>query len=198
MPGEIEEIVGERIDILASELKEVRASQMPRWELWVSLFSSLLAVLSAVVALLATFASNESSKMSELTLKDDVYIEGLLTTKAIITTKIELLKAVGKNSHSDLQNDMQKIESDLDGAEINRVNTTLEGLKKDSKKAEEDSDRYLKAHDMMVIAITLFQLHILLGGLSVMVHRISVWKVGFLFTGVASIFLINGVIDFLG
>ncbi len=198
MPGEIDEIVSERIEELATELKEVRASQMPKWELWVSLFSSLLAVISAVIALLATFASDESSKMSELTLKDDVYIEGLITSKTIITTKIELLNAIGKSTNTELKNDLKKVETSLDEAELKRLNSTLEGLKKDSKKAEEESDRYLEAHDMMVIAITFFQLHILLGGLSVMVHRISVWKTGFLFTAIGSFFLARGVIDFLG
>lgn len=198
MPGEIDEVVSERIDELADEMKEVEAAQRPRWELWVSLFSSLLAVMSAVVALLATFASDEASKMSSLTLEDDVYIEGLVTTRSILTTKIELLNAVGQRAHQDMQNTLKQVETNLDEAELRRVDTTLGVLKRNGKAAKEESDHYLEAHDKMVIAVTLFQLHILLGGLAVMVHRISVWRVGFLFTGIGGIFLSKALLDFFG
>ncbi|WP_291985064.1 DUF4337 family protein [Luteitalea sp.] len=189
MPGEIEEIVSESIeelavdDLIGEAAPGTRRKQ--RWEMWVALSSSLLAVLAAGAALLATFASDRAAVAQAGQTEYAAVAEGVDASHTMLRVKAEILQAMGASTTSQHETDLLAVQ-----ARQLAVRTRMEDF-------ADRGERANVVHDRLAIALTLFQVHMLLGGLAVMVERVAIWRFGFLFTTVGAGFLIAGVRGYL-
>lgn len=190
MPDEIQEVVAESIeeivmDDVVGEEKKGKRHARPRWEIWIALFSSLLAVLSAVAALLANFVSDRAAIALDNEGDYAAYAEGVNVSQTILKSKLEILRALGK----------QPTAEDLD--EVRRVEEQRKEFQARGREFEEDGERSFKVHDHLAMAVTLFQVHMLLGGLAVIVERAAIWRFGMVFSAGGLFCLVYGIIGYL-
>ncbi|MEJ2620782.1 MAG: DUF4337 family protein [Candidatus Thiodiazotropha sp.] len=165
MENDLEEIVNDNIDEIGVdaviERQQEGARKPPRWESWVALSSSLLAVLSAMTALYATFAAYHA-----------------------ILAKIDILMAFEKPVDP----------ADHKAAEAHMI--LIEEYKKQDEASAELGEVEYKTHDQLAIAVALYQVAILLGGLAVVVQRPALWVFGMSFVVVGLWFMGNGLIEY--
>jgi hypothetical protein len=192
MASEIEEIVSEGIEEIAVDdvIDEQHgdgghAERRPRWELWVALSSSLLAVLSAIAALLATFASDEAAVALSDQTDYAAYAEAVTAGHTILKAKLDILSSLGDTPSKE------------DIAELDRLHALANEFRERGHTAKDTSEFEFKVHDRLAIGVTLFQVTMLLGGLSIMVQRRAIWHFGLLFTLFGMIFFIYGVFGYI-
>lgn len=189
MPAEIEEIVSDSIEELAVDdlVEEERSSRRrkPRWEMWVALSSSLLAVLAAGAALLATFASDRAATAQASQAEYAAVAEGVDASHTMLRAKAEILHALGAG---------QPPQHDV---ELRVVQAQQQAVRHRLNEFVARGERANQVHDRLAIALTLFQVHMLLGGLAVMVERAVIWRFGFVFTTLGAGFLVAGVHGYL-
>lgn len=188
MAGEIEEWDQENIqdNALGQVLENRPKGKKNRWETWVALSSSMLAVLSVVAALLATFASDEATTASSDGTDFAVAAEGVKSSHTILKVKIDLLAAMGKPT------------TDADIGELNRIESQAKALLERSKSSTEKFRRAFEVHDLFAISIALFQLTMLLSGLAVMVGEIALWRFGLVFSAFGLYFFLRGLLAYSG
>ncbi|WP_157315358.1 DUF4337 family protein [Chitinibacter sp. GC72] len=191
MSSEIEDIVADSIEELAvDDLIENREesegnNRTPRWELFVAFTSSILAVLSALAALMATFASDKATVALSNEGSFSSSAEGLDASRTVLHAKFEILKAMNQSPSED------------DLAELQHLDRKRSEMRARIASAGAVSDHQLKAHDRLAIAVTLFQVTMLLGGVAVMVKRRLVWFFGLGFSAVGCVFLLLGMMGYL-
>jgi hypothetical protein len=186
MASEIDEIVDESIEdigldaVLESE-EQPTGETKSAWENWVALSSSLLAVISAIAALLATFESDKAAIAESAETVYAAYQEGTEASYTILQSKLDILSALGK---------------EIDAAErrqLERLEANIAQMKNRAKASSDEGEQSYKTHDRMAIAVTLFQMSILLGGLAVLVKRRLFWVFGLGFSLVGLGFLTHGL-----
>lgn len=173
MATELEEIVEETIEDVGMEAvmeKDGDKGSRPSWETWVALSSSILAVISAVAALLAAFESDEAAIAEAAETNFAVYAESYKSVYIILQTKVDLLVAMG------LEPGAATLE------ELASTRAKMEAAQSKSETAEEVAERRYETHDHLAIAVTLFQLSILLGGLAALLSQRRIWVFGMIFT----------------
>lgn len=178
MVNEIDEIVDDVIEDLGVDAvieHEREQGIKPRWEGWVALSASVLAVLSAVSALYATFAADEAAIAEADETTYSAYREGAQASYHVLRAKVEILEALGQPPTAEAQEEL----------ELYRLQAE-EYREKAAEYDQEGRDEFV-AHDRLAIAVTLFQVAILLGGLAVVVQRPALWIFGlsFGFSGLA-------------
>jgi len=185
MTDEIEEIVNDGIeDIAVDSLVENHIETQavkPRWENWVALSSSLLAVLSASAALMATFTSDEAAIAESAETVYTAYKEGALASYYTLQSKIEILDALGKSPTKSDEEQLIQLKERIKTYKIKVEENDQEGKQK------------YKVHDMLAIGVTLFQVAILMGGFSILIQRPGFWLFGMLFMLVGLGFMARGL-----
>jgi len=186
MVDEIEEIMDDSIEDIAvdSVIENDNGNQKkkPRWENWVALSSSLFAVLSAIAALLAIFASDEAAIAESAETVYSAYKEGVSTSYYILQTKMEILDALDKPA----------IASDKE--QLIKLKKQMETYKAKAEKNDKEGRRQYQVHDMLAIGVTLFQVAILMGGFSILMQRPGFWVFGMVFMIVGLGFMAKGLI----
>jgi hypothetical protein len=188
MAGEVEELVGDTVDEIAVKEVVLHANERKkdRWQVWLALSSSLLAVLSVVAALLANFASDDAA----LALSNDSdfsgYADAVDTSRTMLRAKIDLLVAMGKPI------------TDSDVEELKRMEAQAATFRERSSSYERQSTDAFRTHDSLAIAVTLFQVTMLLSGVAVMMNRVSIWRFGLAFSALGLVFFARGVAGYLG
>jgi hypothetical protein len=173
MANDLEEMVNDNIEeigvdaVIERQQEPVRT--IPSWETWVALASSLLAVLSAIAALYATFASDEAAiaEANETTIA--AYAAGAEAAYGTLETKLYILTALGKPVDP---SDMAEMENQAHQAKL---------FREQAKHYDRTGGVKYKTHDQLAIAVALFQVAILLGGLAVVVQRPALWGFGLTF-----------------
>lgn len=188
MSGNIEEMVSNSVEDIAvvDVVEKTKQRKKNRWEVWVALSSSLLAVLSAVAALLATFASDEAAIALSNESDFAAYAGGLATSRTMLQAKLELLASMGKPP------------TDADVDELKRIDAESKALSERSKRYETEGAKAFKTHDLLAIAVTLFQVTMLLSGVAVMVDRAVIWHFGLAFSMIGLLFFVRGLIGYMG
>lgn len=187
MASEIEELDQDNVleNALDQVLEKGTEAKKHRWEIWVAVSSSVLALLSLVAALLATFASDEATIASSDGTDLAVAAEAARSSHTVLKMKLDLLAA------------MDKPAGDGDTAELKRSESQARHLLERSKKATAEMDRAFKLHDLFAIAMTVFQLTMLFSGLAVMLGRIELWRVGLAFSTVGVYFFVRGLLGYM-
>lgn len=190
MASNLEDIVYDAIedigvDAVIEHQREKQTADKARWESWVALSASLLAVLSAIAALYATFAADEAAIAESKETVIAAYASGAEASYHIMQTKVEILQAWGKPVN------------ETDEAQMNEHELKLRKLLEKSRSDDRKGGHEYKTHDLLMIAVALFQLSTLLGGLAVVVQRPALWMLGMSFTLGGAWFMIRGMAEYL-
>jgi hypothetical protein len=150
------------------------------WTMGVALSSALLAGLAAVCSLLAGHHANEA--MIEQIQGSDAwaYYQAKGIKAAVLGSKIELLEAEGKaiagadrKKMEDYKREQDQISAEATGKEL-------------------ASEAHLRKHVVFARGVTLFQIAIAIGAISVLTDRRSFWFVSLAFGLVGALFLVQG------
>ncbi|MCG8488097.1 MAG: DUF4337 domain-containing protein [Chromatiales bacterium] len=188
MPNDLEDMVNDNIEdigvdaVIERQQEPTRA--IPRWETWVALTSSLMAVLSAIAALYATFAADEAAIAGAKKTTAAAYASGAEASYHVLRAKVELLEALGKEVHP--EDEATMLAHALQAKEYREL----------SRQYDRTGGREYKTHDQLAIAVALFQVAILLGGLAVVVQRPALWMFGVTFVTGGAWFMGRGLIDY--
>jgi isopropylmalate/homocitrate/citramalate synthase len=185
MANDLKDMINDDIENLGVdaviERQQEQVRKTPQWESWIALSSSLLAVLSAISALYATFAFDEAAiaKSAESVLAADA--SGAQATYNILRTKIDILSA------------MDKPVDPADVATMNAHAIKVEQFHKEIHTLDQAGRFEYHAHDQLSIAVALFQVAILLGGLAVVMQRPTLWGFGMTFAATGALAMGHGL-----
>lgn len=190
MATDLEEMVSDSIedigmDAVIERQQEQKQTDKARWEGWVALSSSLLAVLSAIAALYATFAADEAATAESHETVAAAYTSGAEASYNALRAKRDILVALG-----------QPVDT-ADEAAINEYTRQIKSFRERSRNDDRSGGRKYETHDHLTIAVALFQVAILLGGLAVVVQRPALWTFGMTFVVSGLWFMVWGLVSFL-
>jgi len=164
------------------ELHHHAHSTGERWVLGVALSSAILAALAAVSALLSGHHANEAM-LEQLKASDQwAYYQAKGVKASVLSSKMELLAALGKET---LDKDREKL------AEYAKEQQEISA---DAKKEQESSAEHMRHHVVLSRGVTMFQVAIAVGAISVLARRPAFWYVSMVFGVVGVFFLVRGVL----
>lgn len=165
---------------LHEEINEHAAHSRTRWTMGVALSSALLAGLAAVCALLAGHHANEA--MIEQIQSSDQwnFYQAKGIKHAVLSSKIELLEAEGKPV------------SDKDRHKLSDYKADQEKIQAEAEEKQHASAGHLHKHVIFARGITLFQVAIAIGAISVLTNRKAFWFVSLGFGVVGAFFFAQG------
>jgi hypothetical protein len=163
------------------EAMEEKAHEGGGFNTGVALSSALIAVLAAVCALFAGAFANESLLKRVEASDNWSYYQAKGIKSAVLTSKVEMLKALGKKTSED---DVKKAEQYKDEQkELFDKGTDL----------GKESEQLFAKHEVLSKGVTLFQIAIALGAIAVLTKRKPLWFVS-LGTSLGGVyFLISGL-----
>jgi hypothetical protein len=148
-----------------------------KWILGVALTAAFLAVLAAITSLMAEHHADEAM-LDQIRSSDKWSFYQAKSIKAnLFTTKIELLKALDKTVD---EKDLGKVET---------YRKEQETVREEAEEKEQASEKHLRLHSILSRSVTLFQVGIAVGAISVLTKRKSFWF-GSLGFGVAGVVLL--------
>jgi hypothetical protein len=151
------------------------------WILGVALTAALLAVLAAITALLAEHHANEAM-LEQIRSSDKWAFYQAKSVKAnLFTTKIELLKA------------LDKAVDEKDLAKVETYRKEQETVREEAEEKERASAAHLRQHSILSRCVTLFQVGIAVGAISVLTKRKSFWWASLAFGFVGMVLLVVGL-----
>jgi hypothetical protein len=152
-----------------------------RWVLFVALSTALIAVLAAITGLLAG-AHSDDAMLSQIRSSDQwafYQAKGIKTD--ILASTDKLMVAIGK----------QPVPADEEKIKENKKEQA--DIMKEAKAAKDESDMHVAKHSIFAHGVTLFQISIAIGAISIIVKRKSLWLVSMGFACIGIFFLIQGV-----
>jgi hypothetical protein len=136
-----------------------------RWILGVALSSALLAAFAAVASLLAGHNANEAV-ISQIESSDQwSYYQSKAIKEAQLAGKLDILTALDKPL------------ADADKSKVAQYEKDKEDVRKDAERLEKQSQRLLGTHEGLAVSVTLFQIAIAVGAISVLIKRKPFWWV---------------------
>jgi Domain of unknown function (DUF4337) len=169
------EKVHEHLEEHAHEAKE-------KWVMFVALSTAIIAVMAAVCSLLAGEHADEAM-LSQIKSSDQWnYYQAKGIKWGQLKTRIDLLTAMG---HEPAAEDTAKLkEYEDDQVEI----------KKKAGEEQEESNMHLRKNTILARGVTMFQIAIAIGAISVLTKRRAFWGVSLAF-GMAGVwFLLRGLL----
>jgi len=173
------EEVNEHIQHGAHESRE-------KWVAGVALSTALLATLAALAALLSS--RYESKAMREQIEKADqyAYYQAKSLKSIVLQSKIELLKALDKPAD---QKDSDKLKE---------YAGELKSIKEAAEQYGELSEKHEQTHDQFALGVTMFQISIAIGAISVLTKKKTFWFVSLAFGAAGLCFLALGLFSIPG
>ena len=136
-----------------------------RWILGVALSSALLAAFAAVASLLAGHNANEAV-ISQIESSDQwSYYQSKSIKEAQLAGKLDILASLDKPV------------ADADKSKVAQYEKEKEEVRKDAERLEKEAQRLLRTHEALAASVTLFQIAIAVGAISVLIKRKSFWSV---------------------
>jgi len=136
-----------------------------RWILGVALSSALLAAFAAVASLLAGHNANEAV-IAQIESSDQwSYYQSKSIKEAQLAGKLDILGALDKPV------------ADADKSKVAQYEKEREDVRKDAERLEKESQHLLRTHEALAVSVTLFQIAIAVGAISVLIRRKSFWSV---------------------
>ena len=159
MPEEIEVPTEKLCESVQDEAEKARE----KWVLLVALSTAILAVFAAVCSLMASHHANEALVEQVQASDQWAYYQAKGIKSAILESKTETLKALGKQTST---NDEEKIK---------RYTSEQKEIEEKAKEKEKSSSTHLTAHNMLAKAVTVFQIAIAISAISVLTRRKWLW-----------------------
>ena len=153
-----------------------------RWVLGVALSSAILAAMAAVSALLSGHHANEAM-IDQLKASDQwSYYQAKGVKAGVLSSKMELLSALGKET------------SDKDREKLAEYAREQQEILADAKKEQESSAEHMRHHVVLSRAVTMFQVAIAVGAISVLARQSAFWYVSMAFGVFGVFFLVRGLL----
>jgi lipopolysaccharide export LptBFGC system permease protein LptF len=148
------------------------------WIMWVALSSALLAGLAAVTSLLAGHHANEAM-VEQIKASDQwSYYQAKGVKANVLASKMELLQALGKTP------------DDKDARKLGEYKKEQEDISSEARAKEIEAKHHLESHVIFARGVTLFQVAIAIGAISVLTHRRRYWIVSLIF-GLGGVFFLG-------
>lgn len=161
--------------------KEVERGR-ERWALGVALSSALLAGFAAVASLMAGHHANEAM-MSQIESADQwSYYESKSIKESQLRSKADILNALGKAVPSTDEGKVAEYERDK------------EQIQKKAESFEKDAQKHLQTHQGLASSVTMFQIAIAVGAISVLMRRRSFWFGSLVIGAIGICFLIQSLV----
>jgi uncharacterized membrane protein YjjB (DUF3815 family) len=152
------------------------------WTMSVALTSALLAGLAAVASLLAGHHSNEAMIETIKSSDEWNYYQAKGVKLNVLVSKLELLEAFGRNSDP------------KDKEKITEYKKDQEEISKHAKERTQVSEAHLHLHVVFARGVTMFQVAIAVGAISVLTSRRRFWMVSLAFGVAGLVFMIQGLV----
>jgi hypothetical protein len=153
-----------------------------RWALGVALSSALLAGLAAVSSLMAGHHANEAM-ISQIESADQwSFYQSKSIKEAQLKGKADILSALGKPVPDGDENKLVEYERDK------------EQIQKKAEDFEKDAQNHLKTHESLAASVTMFQIGIAVGAISVLIRRRSFWLASLVVGAIGICFLIQSLL----
>jgi len=153
-----------------------------KWVLYVALTTAVIAVLAAITGLLAGDHADEAM-LSQIHSSDQwAFYQAKSIKSEIIASADKTLLAMGKTPAAQ------------DSAKIKANKSDQAKIMEEAKAAQKESDGHVAKHKILARGVTLFQVAIAIGAISIITKRKSLWlaSVGFAVIGV--FFLLQGTL----
>jgi hypothetical protein len=170
------EELNEHIQHHAHESKE-------KWINGVALSTAFLAAFAAVAALLSSHYEGESMKEHSEAFDKWAYYQSKGIESLIVQTKIDTFAAMGKPAEKKDADDIAKYKKKREESET------------EAKHLTEISEAHASCQERFALGVTMFQMSIAIGAISVLTRRRGFWYVSLLLGGVGLFFLIWGYKD---
>ncbi len=156
------------------EAMEEEAEKGQRWTLWVALSSALLAGLAAVASLNAGHYANEAMVSQIKAANQWSYFQSKSIKESQLKSKGEILEALGKPAQ------------EADAKKMEDYKKEKEEIQKKAEELEKEAEHFLHTHHGLAISVTMFQIAIVMGAVSVLSKRKWFWlvSIGFGVVGV--------------
>ncbi len=184
--SEVEEQLDHSIEEIEEIMEEEAVDSNRGHEKWVSrvaLSSTVMAVLAAIMALFATYASDEAFIEQSQDGTELAYYETKRLNYSLIKNKHDILLAMEKT---------------IDQKEVEQLATYEEEIEELRKEFEREADLSLHlfaTHDLFAIAVTMLQIAIAMGGISIIIRQQKIWSFSLIFGVLGIIFGIWGIIS---
>ncbi len=158
------------------------AHEGERWTLRVALSAAIIAGLAAVASLLAGMNANEAM-VDQMRASDQWnYYQAKGVKASVLTTKIELLSALGKEVEA---KDQEKLAS---------YKKEQEEIQKIAHEAQASSKERFETHESLAFSVTMFQVAIAVAAISVLTKRKRFWYTGLVASAIGLVFLSQGLL----
>lgn len=153
-----------------------------KWIIYVALTTAIIAVFSAITSLIAAHHADESM-LSQIHASDQwAYYQAKGIKTEILISNGKILKALGK----------EVIPADEEKIKENKAEQ--QEIMKTAKEAEAESHTHVESHNILARSVTLFQISIAIGAISILVKKRIYWIMSLGFAGVAIFFFIMQVL----
>ena len=160
----------------------ILAEGKEKWVLYVALTTAVIAVLAAITGLLAGDHADEAM-LSQIRSSDKwAFYQAKSIKTELINSSNKILIAIGK---APAAQDTAKIAA-------NKIEQAK--IMEEAKDAQKESDGHVAKHKILARGVTLFQVAIAIGAISIITKRKALWivSVGFAFVGI--FFLLQGTL----
>lgn len=153
-----------------------------KWVIWVAMTTAIIAVLAAITGLLAGDHADEAM-LSQIHASDQwAFYQAKGIKSDVIASGDKLLAAMGKKP------------SAQDSAKIVSNKTEQAEIKKEAQGAEKESKAHSAKHKVLARGVTLFQIAIAIGAISIIIKRKELWMASMGFAAVGIFFLLQGTL----
>lgn len=150
-----------------------------RWTMGVALSSALLAGLAALASLKAGHYANEAMMSQIESANTWSYFQSKSIKESQLKSKMEILSALGKPA------------SEADAAKAAEYKEEKEKVQKKAEGLEHEAKHHLATHEVLARSVTMFQVAIAIGAVSVLVKRRRFWLVSLGFGVAGIVFLVQ-------
>src|SRR5207248_11005979 len=154
---------------LHEEIHHAVSQHGERWMLGVALSSALLASLAAVASMTAGHYAAEAMTCQIESANQWSYFQSKSIKEAQLKSKMELLDALGRRA------------ADADKTKVAEYTQDKEQIQKRAEELAKESKHYLHTHHILARSVTMFQIAIAVGAISVLTRRRAFWLVSLAF-----------------
>jgi hypothetical protein len=153
-----------------------------KWVLYVALTTAVIAVLAAITGLLAGDHADEAM-LSQMRSSDQwAFYQAKGIKSDILAGSNKTLIAMGKAPNAD------------DAAKIAANKIEQAKIKEEAEAAKKESDEHVARHKVLARGVTLFQVAIAIGAISIITKRKPLWVASMGFAAVGIFFLLQGTV----
>jgi hypothetical protein len=153
-----------------------------KWVIYVAMTTAVIAVLAAITGLLAGDHADEAM-LSQIHASDQwAYYQAKGIKSELLASSDKLIIAMGKKP------------SLQDSVKMKSYKTDQVKISAEANAAQQESKEHVEKHKILARGVTLFQIAIAIGAISIIVKRKLLWLVSISFAAVGIFFFLQGAV----